>query len=298
MFTLTDRNGRNVIFKVLLYTGMGIFIFSVLYPLYYLLMYSFSTYGGLAGDHNPFMLVPAGFTLEAYKTLLSHEYIRNGYLITIFRSVTGPVLTVLCTAITAYPLAKKDLPGRKAFTWFLMINMFFAGGLIPTYLIIRDVGLVDNIWVLVVPGMFSTYYILLLRTFYTDLPDALEEAAEIDGASVMQIFFRIVLPITVPSLMTIGCWSFFGHWNSWFDSILYIPTLEKRVVQAHIQQLVIDQSSMLMSGGHIAGGKANQPTEESVRAAGIMITVIPVLIIYPFVRRYFTKGMVLGSVKG
>ena len=119
-----------------------------------------------------------------------------------------------------------------------------------------------------------------------------------DGASPPVIFFRVILPITVPSLMTIACWSFFGHWNSWFDSKLYITSLNKQVVQAHIRRLVLEQSGMLMSGSYISGGKADQPTEESMRAAGIMITIIPVLVIYPFVRRYFTKGMVLGAVKG
>lgn len=294
----TDRSGRNIFAQWVLNILLALFILSILYPIYYLLMYSLSTYGGLAANRNPLMLIPAGFTLTGYQKLLRQEYIRTGFLVTIFRSLVGPLLTVLVTALTAYPLSKRDLPGRKAFTWFIMINMFFTGGLIPTYLVVRDMGLIDSIWSLIIPGLFSTYYILLLRTFFEDLPASLEEAAEMDGASPPAIFFRVILPITIPSLMTIACWSFFGHWNSWFDSKLYITSLNKQVVQAHIRRLVLEQSGMLMSGSYISGGKADQPTEESMRAAGIMITIIPVLVIYPFVRRYFTKGMVLGAVKG
>ena len=210
----TDRSGRNIFAQWVLNILLALFILSILYPIYYLLMYSLSTYGGLAANRNPLMLIPAGFTLTGYQKLLRQEYIRTGFLVTIFRSLVGPLLTVLVTALTAYPLSKRDLPGRKAFTWFIMINMFFTGGLIPTYLVVRDMGLIDSIWSLIIPGLFSTYYILLLRTFFEDLPASLEEAAEMDGASPPVIFFRVILPITVPSLMTIACWSFFGHWNS------------------------------------------------------------------------------------
>lgn len=292
-------NRGNLIAKILIYGFLGFFMLAVIYPLYYLLMYSVSNYGGLSANNDPFMLYPKGFTLKAYTTFFSTNYIRSGFAITVFRTVVGTLATVVVTALTAYPLSKRDFPGRKFFTWFFMLNMFFQGGLIPTYLTVKNVGLVDNIWVLVLIPLCNTYYILLLREYFEGLPIALEEAAHIDGASALQIFTRVILPISIPSLMTIGTWVFFTHWNSYFDSMLYITSTSKQVVQVHIRRLVIEQNNMLMAPTiGVSGGKMDQPTEQSMRSAGIMITIVPVLIVYPFVRQYFTKGMVLGAVKG
>lgn len=157
------------------------------------------------------MLTPKGFTLEAYKRFFTQSYIHTGFAITIFRSVVGTLLSTIVMALAAYPLSKRDLPARKLITWFLMINMFFVGGLIPTYLVVKNIGLLNNIWILVLLPLCSTYYILLLRSFFEGIPEALEEAANIDGATVMQVFFRVILPISIPSLMTIATWQFFTH---------------------------------------------------------------------------------------
>lgn len=293
----SDKHGQSYIAKALIYSALGFFIITVIYPLYYLLMYSLSTYGGIAGSKDPIMLLPAGFTWKAYEMLFSQHYIHTGFMVTIFRTVVGSVLSVAVTALAAFPLSKKALPGRKLITWFFLVNLFFVGGLIPTYLTVKAVGLLDNIWVLVLLPLCNTYYILLLRSFFMGIPESLEEAARIDGAGELRTFYSIILPVALPSLLTIGTWVFFTHWNTWFDSLIYIQTTSKQVVQIHIRKLVIEQSNMLMSGSYIVGGKANQPTEESMRAAGIMITVIPVLIVYPFVKDFFSKGMVLGAVK-
>ncbi len=293
------RDGGSVWARILIYAVLAFFMLSVIYPLYYLLMYSFSTYGGLSASTNPFMLTPQGFTVTAYTNLFTQSYIISGFGVTIFRSTVGTLAAVAVMALAAYPLSKKDLPGRKLITWFFMINLFFVGGLIPTYLTVKNVGLLNSVWVLLLLPLCNTYYILLLRSFYEGIPEALEEAATIDGATVMQTFLKVILPVSIPSLITIATWVFFTHWNSYFDSMIYINDLNKQVVQVHIRRLVIEQSNMLMSGTIIAfGGKAEQPTEETMRAAGIMITIVPVLIVYPFVRNYFSKGMVLGAVKG
>ena len=297
-FSRVCRDGGSVPVRAVIYLFLAFFMFTVIYPIYYLLMKSFSTYGGLATSTDPFMLTPKGFTILGYTRLFSQSYIHTGFAVTIFRSLVGTLLSVVVMALAAYPLSKRDLPGRKLITWFFMVNLFFVGGLIPTYLTVKSVGLLDNIWVLVLLPLCNTYYILLLRSFFEGIPEALEEAANIDGASVLQIFILVILPISIPSLMTIATWMFFTHWNSYFDSMIYIQDLDKQVVQVHIRRLVIEQSNMLMSGTLVHGGKADQPTEESMRAAGIMITIVPVLIIYPFVRKFFAKGMVLGAVKG
>ena len=295
---MTCRDGGSTIARAFIYIGLALFMLTIIYPIYYLLMKSFSTYGGLATNTDPFMWTPKGFTLDAYKRLFSQSYVQTGFLVTIFRSTVGTLLSVLVMALAAYPISKRDLPGRKLIIWFFMINMFFVGGLIPTYLTVKNVGLLNNIWILVLIPLCNTYYILLLRSFFEGIPDALVEAADIDGASTLQTFAYVIFPISIPSLMTIATWQFFTHWNSYFDSMIYIKDLNKQVVQLHIRRLVIEQSNMLMSGSLVHGGKADQPTEETMRAAGIMVTIVPVLIIFPFVRKYFAKGMVLGAVKG
>lgn len=295
---MTCRDGGSTIARAFIYIVLALFMLTIIYPIYYLLMKSFSTYGGLATNTDPFMWTPKGFTLEAYTRLFSQSYVQTGFLVTIFRSVVGTALSVIVMALAAYPISKRDLPGRKFIIWFFMINMFFVGGLIPTYLTVKNVGLLNNIWILVLIPLCNTYYILLLRSFFEGIPDSLVEAADIDGATTLQTFTHIILPISIPSLMTIATWQFFTHWNSYFDSMIYIKDLNKQVVQVHIRRLVIEQSNMLMSGSLVHGGKADQPTEETMRAAGIMVTIVPVLIIFPFVRKYFTKGMVLGAVKG
>lgn len=292
-----DKSGQTFFTKMLIYGILGFFCITVVYPIYYLLTLSLSTYGGIAANRDPFMLLPAGFTLAAYKDFFSQHYIHTGFSVTIFRTIVGTFFSVVFTALASYALSKKDLPGRKFLNWFFLLNMFFVGGMIPTYLVVKDLGLLDNIWVLVLIPLFNTYYIMILRSYFEGLPVALEEAAKIDGASEIRTFVSIIAPIALPSLVTIATWTFFTHWNSWFDSLLYIQSQEKQVVQIHIRRLVIEQSQLLTAGVFFKGGKAVQPTEETMRAAGIMITIVPVLIIYPFIKGYFAKGMTLGAVK-
>lgn len=268
---------------------------SIVYPIWYLIMLSLSTYGGISSSKNPFMFVPAGFTLSAYKNIFSSPYIQSGYLITIFRTVIGTVASVFFMSLAAYALSKSELPGRKFLTGFFLVNMFIQGGLIPTYLMIKEMNLLDNIWLLVLLPMFNTYYMIILRSFFYTIPKSLEEAAKIDGASEVQVFYKIIVPLSVPSLIAVGTWVFFTHWNSWFDSQLYFSTMKKQVVLVQIRRLVIEQSNLLLAG--MTTGKANLPTENSIQAAGIMVTILPVLIIYPFVKRFFVEGMTLGAVK-
>jgi putative aldouronate transport system permease protein len=201
-------------------------------------------------------------------------------------------------ALAGYALSKKTLPGRKIITTYFIFTMFFSGGIIPTYLLVRDLHLLNNIWILVLIPMFSAYYILILRSYFSGIPNEILEAAKIDGAGELRTFFQIVTPLSIPALITIGTWMFFNHWNAWFDCLLYIQDIDKQVVQIHIRRIVIEQSQLLLAGVMQIGVKANMPTEESIRAAGIMITIVPVLIIYPFVKRFFVKGATLGAVKG
>jgi putative aldouronate transport system permease protein len=277
---------------------LSIFLLTIIYPLWYLLMLSLSTFGGLNSKHFIFLFTPAGFTLEAYTNFFKQKYIHTGYAVTIFRTVVGTTLSVLFMSLAGYALSKKTLPGRKIITSFFIFTMFFTGGIIPTYLLVRDLHLLNNIWILVLIPMFNTYYMLILRSYFSGIPGEILEAARIDGAGEIRTFFQIIVPLSIPALITIGTWMFFNHWNAWFDCLLYIQDINKQVVQLHIRRIVIEQSQLLLAGVMQIGVKADMPTEESIRAAGIMITIIPVLIIYPFVKRFFVKGATLGAVKG
>jgi putative aldouronate transport system permease protein len=274
------------------------FLLTILYPLWYLLMLSLSTFGGINSKHFIFLFTPAGFTTEAYTSFFRQKYIHTGYGVTIFRTVIGTLSSVFLMALAGYALSKKTLPGRKIITTYFIFTMFFNGGIIPTYLLVRSLHLLNNIWILVLIPMFSAYYILILRSYFSGIPNEILEAAKIDGAGELRTFFQIVTPLSIPALITIGTWMFFNHWNAWFDCLLYIQDINKQVVQIHIRRIVIEQSQLLLAGVMQIGVKANMPTEESIRAAGIMITIVPVLIIYPFVKRFFVKGATLGAVKG
>lgn len=291
------KNGKHrlTLADYIIYTVLILFGLTIVYPIWYLLMLSLSTFGGVASAPNPFMLVPAGFTLQAYSDIFKSPYIQSGYMVTIFRTVVGTLSAVFFMALAAYAISKKGLPGKKAITAYFMVSMFVKGGMIPTYLMIREMGLLDNLWLLVLLPMFNTYYMLILRSFFETIPDSLIEAAKIDGASEAQIFIQIAVPLSISALVSVGAWVFFTHWNSWFDSQLYFSTMSKQVVLVQIRRLVIEQSNLLLAG--MTTGKADLPTEESIQAAGIMITILPVLIIYPFVKKYFVKGMMLGAVK-
>ena len=295
MKMLKKGKRRLTLADYIIYAVLILFGLTIVYPIWYLLMLSLSTFGGIASAPNPFMLVPAGFTLQAYTDIFSSPYIQSGYLVTIFRTVVGTPAAVFFMALAAYAISKKGLPGKKAITAYFMVSMFVQGGMIPTYLMIKEMGLLDNLWLLVLLPMFNTYYMLILRSFFETIPDSLIEAAKIDGATEAQIFIRIAMPLSVSALISVGAWVFFTHWNAWFDSQLYFSTMSKQVVLVQIRRLVIEQSNLLLAG--MTTGKADLPTEEGVQAAGIMITILPVLIIYPFVKRYFVKGMMLGAVK-
>lgn len=294
----TKELRQTIWFSILNYIFLGFFLLSIIYPLYYLLMVSFSTYGGITTNKDPFMFTPAGFTLESYKMFIKHNFVRSGYLVTIFRTVVGTLSSIVFTSLASYALSKKGMPGRNVFTILFTLTMFFQGGMIPTYLVIRDLHLIDNIWVLVLVPLFNTYYLLILRSYFTTIPISLEESAHIDGASEIQVFTKIVVPLSMPAIITVITWTFFNHWNSWFDSMLYITNARIQVLQIHIRKLVIEQSTTMLGGVYITGGKADMPTEATVRATGIMITILPVLLIYPFTKKFFTKGMTLGAVKG
>ncbi|MBW4083384.1 carbohydrate ABC transporter permease [Paenibacillus sp. S150] len=274
-----------------------LFCLSIIYPFVYLLGLSLSTSASQYASSKAFSLWPDQMTLQAYRRFLSMNFVYTGYSVAVFRTVAGTFCSLLIMGLAAYPLSKSYLPHRKFYTTFFIITLFFSGGLIPTYLLMKNLHLLDNIWVLVVGPLINAFYLLILRNFFMALPGELEESAKIDGAGEMRTFFTIILPLSLPALATVGLWTAVAHWNSWFDSLIYIQSTDKQVISVHIRRLVIEQSAS-MNDMIMGRNGQNQTTPESMRAAAIIVTLIPILFVYPFIQKYFVKGVMVGAVKG
>lgn len=237
-----------------------------------------------------------GLSLEAYRMVFSNREILIGYGNTLFRTIVGTLLTLLATALAAYPLSRKNMPFRRRMTFLVMFTMLFSGGLVPGYLLIRSLGLINSIWVYVLPTLVSAFNILILKNFFQSIPDSLAESAMMDGANDFSILFRIYLPLSKPALATIALWTAVGHWNSWFDGLLYMTDNSKQVLQVFLRRIVIENSTEMVEKG-ILNPSLLSFTPETIKAATVVVTILPILFIYPFAQKYFVKGTMLGSVK-
>jgi len=275
-----------------------LFAFTTLYPFLHVMTISLSTNriafrGGLH-----FFPVPGEITFEAYRSLLSHSSVWWGYYNTIIVTFCGTALSLVVYSLFAYPLTKRNLPFRSFLNYFLMFTMLFNGGLIPTYLVVRSLGLLDTRIILILQGVVSAFNIFIIRNFFSNLPDEMEEAALIDGAGHFQTFIRIVIPLSKPVLTTIGLWVAIGHWNAWFASMIYIQTLRKQVLQVVLRNILILMSSDIASDFFKQATRGSELGSAQMRSALILIALVPILIVFPFVYKYFEKGIMIGSIKG
>jgi putative aldouronate transport system permease protein len=284
----------DIIFIVILYCFMVIVCLAMLYPFLYLLSSSLggSVTMGLS-------LIPKEITLEGYRRVAGNQFIAAGFRNTIARVLLGTALTVFCTIITAYPLSKKYFPDRSFWTGFLVFTMFFSGGLIPEYLLVRSLGIYNTIWALVLPGLISTYNMIIMRNFFMSIPAELEESARIDGANDISILFTIIIPISGPIIATVLLWTMVGHWNAWFDSMIYISSASKHVLQQVLRRIVMEGTTQLMEmSNYSESADFVLANTDTIKAATIMTATIPILLVYPFLQKYFVKGIMVGSLKG
>ncbi|MBD0381846.1 carbohydrate ABC transporter permease [Paenibacillus sedimenti] len=244
-----------------------------------------------------FILIPTKFSLVGYQYILSTDVILSSLAVSVFITVAGTVANLLFTALMAYPLAQRDLMGSSLIMKLIVFSMLFSGGMIPTYLVVKETGLLDSPAALIVPGLISAFNLIIMRSFFQQLPDGLEEAARIDGCSDIGILFRIVLPLSAPVLASLALFYAVGHWNSYFNAILYINESKFWPIQVWLRQIVI-----LAQGGI---GDSTQfgedfvpPPAETIKMAVIVLSTLPILIVYPFLQKHFAKGALLGSVKG
>ncbi|OPH55981.1 hypothetical protein BC351_29235 [Paenibacillus ferrarius] len=239
--------------------------------------------------------------VDSYKQIFAAGSMLQAYYWTILRTVLGTTLTVVVSAMLAYPLSKRYLFGRKIWMGLIVFTMFFGGGLIPTYLLIKDLHMLNTIWALVLPGLCSAYTIVIIRNFFTSLPVEVEESAHIDGANDITVFFRIVLPLSAPIIATVTLWSLVGQWNAWFDAMIYISNGKIKVLQILLRDVLNNANDASMAslwGIDNVDMSGQRYTAESVKAAILLVTTLPILMVYPFLQKYFVKGIMIGAVKG
>lgn len=249
---------------------------------------------------NPGMIWPRGLTFEAYRYIFDTPVLIRAFGVSVFVTVVGTALNMAVTTMAAYGLSKTDLPGHRIMMWFVIMPMLFSAGLLPTYMLIKDVGLLNSVWVLVIWGMVSPFNLILLRNFFWSIPQEVEDAARLDGASDLRTLWDIVLPLSKPVLATVSLFYAVGHWNDFFTGLFFITDNSKWPLQVVLRTIVVDQSMMNMGGSGAPTGDATRlvVSTANITAASIIFAVVPILLVYPFLQRHFVKGIMLGSVKG
>jgi len=243
-----------------------------------------------------FILVPERIDFGAYDMLLNRgKIIYNAYKVTLFRVVVGTLLNLLFTSMLAYGLARRTLPGRNALVLIIFLTMIFHGGLIPNYMLIDKLGLKDTLWVLIFPGLISAWNLFIMRNFFLTLPEELEESAVIDGANPAVILWKIVMPLSMPAIATIGLFYAVHHWNDWFGASIYINSQNKLPIQVIMRNILL--TGIVHDETQVQYIR-DPPPASSLKSAVIIISTLPILFVYPFIQRYFVKGMLVGSIKG
>ena len=276
------------------YLLLALLAFVCLYPFLNVLAYSVSGYNAVLS--NRVTIYPIDFTLEAYRQILGRTQIWMAMRTTVLITLVGTLLSLVLTVFAAYALSRQDLPGRKVFTVIILFTMYFGGGMIPTFLVVKGVGLYDMRGAVFIPQSINVFNFIVMRTFFRNLPESLEEAARIDGASHMQSLVKIILPLSLPILATIGLFYAVGYWNSYFDALLYIQSPEKYTLQLRLRGLLFGEE--LNNSGANLEGIGTQVMTQSLKMATVAVSTIPILIVYPWLQKYFVKGVMIGSVKG
>jgi putative aldouronate transport system permease protein len=273
---------------------LGALAFVTIYPFLYTLVLSLSS--ASAALEPGFRFWPSEVNLSAYKAVFSNRELMVGFRNSLFRTVAGTFGVLLICSMLAYPLSRPELVHRKGWTIFILITMVFQGGLIPTYLLIRNLGLIDNLLVYILPGLVTGFNVLIMKNFFQGVPSSIAESARIDGASEWRILFTIYLPLSKPVLATVGLWTAVAQWNAWIDALLYINSDSKQVLQMFLQRIVIGNNTEMIERNMLSSA-VQDFTPETIKAATVIVTVLPIICLYPFLQKYFLKGAFLGSVK-
>lgn len=276
-------------------------IFLTLFPFLHIIAIAFNT--GADTDRGFITIYPRAFTLDNFKLVFSANGFVSSCIVSVGRTLIGTILTLIVTFGAAYAFTRRELPGRKFFIGFVMLPMFFSGGLIPYYILVTLSGLPNNFLVYILPTLFGVFNMIVMRTYIgSAIPEGIEESAKMDGANELQIFFRIMIPLCKPILATVAIWVAVYHWNDWTTSLYFVSKPSMHTLQYKLYQLMQDaqrMTEMILNAAMMGGAITRRPPpQESMVAAQIVITTIPIIIIYPFLQRYFVKGVAIGSIKG
>lgn len=290
---MIKKTRNEKIFDIFNYAIMAVVVFITLYPLWYVLIASFS--GANAVTKGEVLFTVKDFTLNAYKKVLETDNIGISYINTIIYAIAGTLVSMILTILGGYVLSKKNLIGRKFLTLFVMFTMWFSAGMMPNYILMRDLNLLDSRLGVILFGAVSTFYVILMRSFFESIPESMEESAKIDGASDFRILFSIYLPLSTASIMTISLYYFVARWNSYFWPMILINDETKIPLQVVLKKMLVEMSGLYENSGNI---DLSTTSKETMVYATMVVAVAPMLCIYPFVQKFFVKGVMLGAVKG
>ncbi len=292
----TRYSGQDKVLLTIGYILLGLFVIAIIVPMVYIIVASFM---------DPITLQNKGITFDfskwtatAYERVMTNSQIWIGFKNAIIYSVVFTVVSVVVTLLAAYPLSRADFRGKGFFNVIFMITMFFGGGLIPTYLVVSNLGLVDSMWAVILPGAFSVWNMTIARTYYRGIPQELREAADVDGASELTFFFKILLPVCTPVIAVLVLWQFVAMWNSYFDAMIYLNDSAKQPLQLVLRSILIQNQPESGMIADMQSTAARAQLAELLKYATIIISSLPLLIMYPFFQKYFDSGIMAGAVKG
>lgn len=275
------------IFSVIVYTILILFAICALYPFAHVIAVSLSNEAYVA--RGAIGVIPKGLNMQAYIEVFNNDRILTGYKNTIYVTVLNVVFGVIVTAMTAYPLSKKKLPGKTALTIFICITMWFQAGMIPQFLVMKQLGLLNSLNGLILAQLTTGYNVIVMKNFFSGIPESLEESAKLDGANDMQVLFRIVVPLSKPILSTVALWLAVSSWNNFFMPMLYLRDTERYTLQIFLRDIVLNASVNYEESG--------TGMTDMIRYATIMVATVPILMVYPFIQKYFVQGTMVGAVK-
>lgn len=286
------------VFDVINYIGLAIILLVILYPLYFIVIASFSSPAAVARGEVWF--VPVGFNVDGYKKIFEYKDIWTGYGNSLKYTLVGTAINLIVTIPAAFAFSRSELVGKKFLMALFTFTMFFGGGLVPTYLLMQSLNLTNTMWSLVLPGAVSVYNLIVARSFFDqNIPEELYEASRVDGCSYMQYFFKVVLPISKPILAVMFLIYAVGHWNSYFSALIYLTDRELYPLQVILREVLVQQQSVVgSSSGNVNALEQQRQLAEMIKYGVIIVSSVPVLCIYPFVQKHFVKGMMIGAVKG
>lgn len=292
---MSQRNRGDLVLDVVIYAAICAIVVSVVFPFWSLFVASLSK--PFDSTQIGFRLLPSSIDFSAYREVLGEPILARAYLNTTIRTTAGTVLTVIVTFCGAYALSQKGLPLRRPITLLIILTMFFSGGLIPQYLLVRGLGLLDTFGALILPVLVSPFALIVMRNFMYAIPGELQESAYIDGANDWVIAWRIILPLSMPVIATVALWTAVAHWNAWFDALIYTISDSMIVLQMLVRRIVIEQDIGLYESDLVFEERVSPITTRSIRSATLFVSIGPIVAIYPFIQRYFMKGIMIGSIK-